>query len=98
MADFILLNEDFSDFPIGEFPYDKNHSAMGEYHLSIIPDIMVNGMIRYATMFITVRGLHGLFLNIMENISWSRCVSAMTSHTAHFLCSQAVTDSGVIIL
>ena len=32
MADFILLNEDFSDFPIGEFPYDKNHSAMGEYH------------------------------------------------------------------
>ena len=32
MADFILLDEDFSDFPIGEFPYDKNHSAMGEYH------------------------------------------------------------------
>ena len=31
MADFILLDEDFSDFPIGEFPYDKNHSAMGEY-------------------------------------------------------------------
>lgn len=41
MADFILLDEDFSDFPIGEFPYDKNHSAMGEYHLSIILDIMV---------------------------------------------------------
>ena len=34
MADFILLDEDFSDFPIGEFPYDKNHSAMGDtiYH------------------------------------------------------------------
>src|SRR5690625_2697185 len=27
-----LLNEDFMDFKIGEFPYDKNHSAMGEYH------------------------------------------------------------------
>ena len=27
-----LLKEDFLDFPIGEFPYDKNHSAMGEYH------------------------------------------------------------------
>ncbi|RHK53464.1 AraC family transcriptional regulator [Lachnospira eligens] len=66
--------------------------------LSIILDIMVNGMTRYATTFITVRGLPGLFLNIMENILWSRCVSAMTSHTAHFLCSQAVTDSGAIIL
>lgn len=66
--------------------------------LSIILDIMVNGMTRYATTSITVRGLPGLFLNIMENILWSRCVSAMTSHTAHFLCSQAVTDSGAIIL
>ena len=27
-----LLKEDFMDFPIGDFPYDKNHSAMGEYH------------------------------------------------------------------
>ena len=27
-----LLNEDFMNFKIGEFPYDKNHSAMGEYH------------------------------------------------------------------
>ncbi|MBO5459267.1 MAG: hypothetical protein J5981_03345, partial [Lachnospira sp.] len=27
-----LLKEDFMNFPIGEFPYDKNHSAMGEYH------------------------------------------------------------------
>ena len=64
MADFTLLNEDFSDFAIGEFPYDKNHSAMGEYHF----------------------------------INYPGCVSAMTSHTAHFLCSQAVTDSGAIIL
>ena len=44
MADFILLNEDFSDFPIGEFPYDKNHSQWVSIILSIIPDIMVNGM------------------------------------------------------
>ena len=37
IADFILLDEDFSDFPIGEFPYDKNHSAMGEYHFIHYP-------------------------------------------------------------
>ena len=37
MADFILLDENFSDFPIGEFPYDKNHSAMGEYHFIHYP-------------------------------------------------------------
>ena len=29
---FSLLYEDFSDFPIGAFPYDTQHSAMGEYH------------------------------------------------------------------
>lgn len=98
MADFILLDEDFSDFPIGEFPYDKNHSAMGEYHFIHYPGYYGNGMTQYATTLITVRGLPGLFLNIMENILWSRCVSVMTSHTAHFLCSQAVTDFGAIIL
>ena len=27
----VLSNEDFQDFPIGEFPYDKDHTAMGEY-------------------------------------------------------------------
>lgn len=27
-----LFWDDFSHFPIGEFPYDKNHSAMGEYN------------------------------------------------------------------
>ena len=32
MGNILLLNEDFMDFPIGEFPYDRNHSAMGEYH------------------------------------------------------------------
>lgn len=26
-----LIREDFQEFPIGEFPYDKDHSAMGEY-------------------------------------------------------------------
>lgn len=26
-----LVQEDFRDFPIGEFPYDRDHSAMGEY-------------------------------------------------------------------
>lgn len=28
----ILLSEDFSSFEIGAFPYDPDHSAMGEYH------------------------------------------------------------------
>ena len=27
-----LCNEDFKDFPIGEFPYDREHTATGEYH------------------------------------------------------------------
>lgn len=26
------IEEDFKDFPIGEFPYDHEHSALGEYH------------------------------------------------------------------
>ena len=28
----ILINEDFKDFNTGEFPYDKGHTALGEYH------------------------------------------------------------------
>ena len=31
MKHLVLSNEDFQDFPIGEFPYDKDHTAMGEY-------------------------------------------------------------------
>ncbi|MBO4884859.1 MAG: hypothetical protein J5602_06065 [Clostridia bacterium] len=31
MKDHILCREDFMDFPIGEFPYDPDHTAMGEY-------------------------------------------------------------------
>ena len=27
-----ILFDDFSSFPLGAFPYDKDHSAMGEYH------------------------------------------------------------------
>ena len=27
-----LFSNDFTDFPIGPFPYDPEHSAMGEYH------------------------------------------------------------------
>ena len=30
--DTILFQDDFKQFAIGEFPYDKNHSAMGEYN------------------------------------------------------------------
>ena len=28
----LLVSEDFNDFPLGELPYDKDHSALGEYH------------------------------------------------------------------
>lgn len=28
----ILYNEDFKDFPLEELPYDKGHTALGEYH------------------------------------------------------------------
>lgn len=31
MKNVVLSSEDFKDFPIGEFPYDKDHTAMGEY-------------------------------------------------------------------
>lgn len=31
MKDVVLSREDFMDFSIGEFPYDRDHSAMGEY-------------------------------------------------------------------
>ncbi len=31
MKNVILCKENFEDFAIGEFPYDRDHSAMGEY-------------------------------------------------------------------
>ena len=30
-----LFAEDFNSFKIGEFPYDKGHTAMGEYHFMV---------------------------------------------------------------
>ena len=32
-----LFQDDFTQFQIGEFPYDKNHSAMGEYNYVVNP-------------------------------------------------------------
>jgi rhamnogalacturonan endolyase len=32
MQNIILQKEDFSGFQLGDFPYDHEHSAMGEYH------------------------------------------------------------------
>lgn len=32
-----LFYDNFKEFPIGEFPYDKDHSATGEYHHVINP-------------------------------------------------------------
>ena len=37
MNQVYLLQEDFKEFSIGEFPYDKGHSAMGEYHFIQYP-------------------------------------------------------------
>ena len=33
----ILYKEDFKDFPLGEFPYDHEHSAAGEYQTIVYP-------------------------------------------------------------
>lgn len=32
MRDKVLFADDFKGFRIGEFPYDRDHSAAGEYH------------------------------------------------------------------
>ena len=32
MKTHLLFSDDFRSFPIGEFPYDPNHTATGEYH------------------------------------------------------------------
>lgn len=32
MSEVILFNDDFSSFKIGPLPFDREHSAMGEYH------------------------------------------------------------------
>lgn len=32
MRDYILFQDDFKGFGIGEFPFDRDHSATGEYH------------------------------------------------------------------
>lgn len=34
MRKVLLQKEDFNDFPLGGFPFDPNHSAMGEYHFA----------------------------------------------------------------
>ena len=28
----ILIKEDFTDLDLNEFPYDRGHTALGEYH------------------------------------------------------------------
>lgn len=40
--DQLLFRDDFSGFPIGEFPYDRDHSAMGEYQY-IVPQAKAQG-------------------------------------------------------
>ena len=32
-----IINENFSDFSLAEYPYDKFHTALGEYHHIIQP-------------------------------------------------------------
>ena len=72
MKSIYLLKEDFKDFPIGEFPYDKNHSAMGEYHFVQYPGYYGNGMTLCAITDIMVRVLRGLLRSIVGSIIWSR--------------------------
>ena len=72
MKKISLIDEDFMDFPIGEFPYDKNHSAIGEYHFIHFLDFMDDGMTLYVTTDITDRVLHGALWSIMADIIWNR--------------------------
>lgn len=72
MKSIYLLKEDFKNFPIGEFPYDKNHSAMGEYHFVQYPGYYGNGMTQCVITDITDRVLHGLLRSIAGSIIWSR--------------------------
>ena len=72
MKNISLIDEDFMDFPIGEFPYDKNHSAMGEYHFIHYPGFMDDGMTLYVTTDITDRVPHGALWSIMADIIWNR--------------------------
>ena len=38
MADTVILfQDDFQSFQIGPLPFDREHSAMGEYHYSPLP-------------------------------------------------------------
>ena len=60
MKNISLIDEDFMDFPIGEFPYDKNHSATGEYHFIHYPGF-------YGRWYD-----HGALWSIMADIIWNR--------------------------
>ena len=66
--DIILRKEDFHDFPIGEFPYDRDHTAAGEYHY-----IVEEGYrgVWYAIIPIMVRAPPGLLPNIRGFIIWN---------------------------
>ena len=66
MKSIYLLKEDFKDFPIGEFPYDKNHSAMGEYHFVQYPGYYGFFCLIYSHYFlIKIFSQHSLFSIIL---------------------------------
>lgn len=69
--DIILRKEDFHDFPIGEFPYDRDHTAAGEYHYIVKRGTEESGMIRSAIIPIMVRAPPGLLPNIRGFIIWN---------------------------
>ena len=68
MKSIYLLKEDFKNFPIGEFPYDKNHSAMGEYHFVQYPGYYG----KWYDPVCNYRYNGGLLRSIVGSIIWSR--------------------------
>ena len=72
MKKISLIDEDFMDFPIGEFPYDKTIRLLENIILSIFLDFMDDGMTLYVTTDITDRVLHGALWSIMADIIWNR--------------------------
>lgn len=98
MTEYILLDEDFKDFPIGEFPYDKNHSAMGEYHFIHYPGYYGKWYDPVCNHTYNGQGASWVITEYNGKHYMEQMRIRKTSHTALFRCLQAETGSGGITL
>ena len=94
MRDIVLFQDDFKDFAIGEFPYDKDHSAAGEYHYVTEE----NGRIRYVIIHTTDMALLGSLPRKTADITWSPAVLKKTNLIACFLRCRRETYNGKIMM